>query len=116
MHKLKSRRGLSVAEYALMLGIVYLSLTGMNLYLKRGIQARVKDLTTHFIAKDLYAQSPRTHQFVAGNTKSSSEAIFRSQLNQSTRGATAVSSLSEDITRSASESSAPEDWEDMLPE
>lgn len=40
--------GNSFMEYALVLGIISLVLTGMNIYIKRGMQAKVKDMTDYF--------------------------------------------------------------------
>lgn len=40
--------GNSFMEYALILGIISLVLTGMNIYIKRGMQAKVKDMTNYF--------------------------------------------------------------------
>jgi len=39
-------------EYMVILGIVSAVLWGMNVYVKRGVQGRVKDLTDSFIGKE----------------------------------------------------------------
>lgn len=105
MFNLKSIRGSSITEYALIAGVVYAALAGMNLYLKRGLQARVKDLTTHFISED---------QFIAGNTKSDSEVSSRVFSNQRTEGNTTRSFTRENMSSESQALSAPEGFEDML--
>lgn len=47
--KLKSSKGDSILEYSIILGIVILMFTGMNTYVKRGFQNRIKDMTDYFI-------------------------------------------------------------------
>ncbi|MBU1998962.1 MAG: hypothetical protein KKE64_05660, partial [Candidatus Omnitrophica bacterium] len=44
------KRGNALGEYALILGIVTIALVSMNVYMKRGIQGKVKDMTDYFIA------------------------------------------------------------------
>jgi len=46
------RRGSSFMEYMVILGIVSAVLWGMNVYVKRGVQGKVKDLTDSFIGKE----------------------------------------------------------------
>ncbi len=40
-------RGQATAEYAIMIGVVVAAVVGMQLYLKRGLNGKVKDLTDH---------------------------------------------------------------------
>lgn len=47
--KLRSLKGGSILEYSIMLGVVILIFMGMNTYIKRGFQNRVKDMTDYFI-------------------------------------------------------------------
>lgn len=117
MFKPKSKAS-ATTEYALILGTVFLSLIGMNTYLKRGIQARVKDLTTHFIVQDLYegkAPADQRHQFVAGNSDSNAEVTVASTQVQRTANQQSTEEVSQDITRSANETGVSEGWEDLLP-
>ncbi len=46
------RRASSFMEYAIVLGLVSLVLTGMNIYIKRGVQGKIKDMTDYFISKE----------------------------------------------------------------
>lgn len=116
----RNTKALSVVEYALMLSVVYLAIAGMNLYLKRGIQARVKDLTTNLIAKDL-PLAEREHQFVAGNSASDYRVVTNNRMNiatsqdQRTGDTTTVVFPDENVTRRGTDYSVPEGWEDYLP-
>lgn len=118
MFKPKSRAS-ATTEYALILGTVFLSLIGMNIYLKRGIQARVKDLTTHFIVQDLYegrAVGDRWHQFDGGgNSMSAADITFASTQAQRTANQQSTEEVSQGTTRIANETSVAEGWEDLLP-
>jgi len=48
----KDRAASSFMEYVLILGVVSAILMGMNTYLKRGIQNRLKEMTDHFISNE----------------------------------------------------------------
>ncbi len=48
--KFHKRTGDSLAEYALILGVVTLAFIGMNTYIKRGFQGRMKDMSDKFIS------------------------------------------------------------------
>lgn len=104
----------SIVEYALMLGVVYMAITGMNLYLKRGVQARVKDLTTKLIAEDLYAQGK--HQFAgAGNAQSFSDTRTQSIQSRQATGNITRTALIENTLSGGEAITVPERWEDILP-
>ena len=112
-------RAMSLVEYALMLSVVYLAISGMQLYLKRGIQARVKDLTTNLIVKDLYPSGE--HQFAAGYSASDYSVVTNSRANiialpaGSTGAGTEVTVSNIEVTdRRGVESSVSEGWEELL--
>jgi len=46
----KNRKAAGLIEYAIIIGTISLALTTMNVYIKRGIQARIKDITHNSIA------------------------------------------------------------------
>lgn len=46
------KRGSSLMEYMIVLGIISAVLWGMNIYVKRGVQGKLKDLTDSFIGKE----------------------------------------------------------------
>ena len=48
-----SRKASGVMEYALVLAAVSVAVSGMFIYLKRGVQARVKDMTNGLLVKEL---------------------------------------------------------------
>ena len=118
----RNTKAMSVVEYALMLSVVCLAIAGMNLYLKRGIQARLKDLTTNLIAKDLYGLAVPSHQFVAGNAASdytvvtNSKAEMATSQNQLTGNTDTTIYPDENVTRQGADYGVPEGWEDYLPE
>lgn len=111
MRKL-SRKASAVMEYAIVLGVVSLALNGMSVYLKRGIQAKTKDLTTRLIARDLYEKG--AHQFVSGQAASESKTTDNSAANQITNGNTTRNVITETITRAADDQSVQSGWEDYL--
>ena len=45
------RKGQSTAEYAIMISVVVAAVVGMQLYLKRGLQGKEKDVTDHIGTK-----------------------------------------------------------------
>jgi len=119
-----NRKASAVMEYAIVLGVVSMALTGMSAYLKRGIQAKTKDLTTRLIARDLYARhlagecaslaDPDCHQYVSGGAASESNTTYNSEVNQATSGNTTSNVITETITRTADERSVQTGWEDYL--
>ncbi len=60
-----NRLGSSFMEYAVVLGLVSLVLTGMNIYIKRGMQGRIKEMTDNFIGKEQAANSYPTATVVS---------------------------------------------------
>lgn len=69
-----NKRANSLLEYALMMGVVSLALIGMNIYIKRGVQARVADLADYFIGTDHATESSAMTDSVS-NTSSHINAI-----------------------------------------
>lgn len=70
------KRGSSFMEYMIVIGIVSLVLTGMNIYIKRGMQAQLKDMTDYFItAKQDSETNPGT------TTASQSKSRYSSNLD-----------------------------------
>lgn len=54
---LQKCRGSSFFEYSVMLAMVALAFYVMNTYIKRGIQARVKEMSDHTISRDQVDQA-----------------------------------------------------------
>lgn len=75
----KERAASSFMEYVLILGVVSAVFTGMNTYIKRGIQGRLKEMTDYFIVGDL---EPEEKQLAEINpTVSQTETISDATIN-----------------------------------
>ena len=68
--------GSSFMEYVIVIGLVSLLLTGMNIYIKRGVQAKLKDMTDYFITN-----KQETEINPATITESQSNSRYDSELN-----------------------------------
>lgn len=58
---LRNRKANSIIEYSLIIGIVALALSMMNIYIKRGVQGRVKDMADFFIGGGKQMQDSTTN-------------------------------------------------------
>lgn len=75
----KERAASSFMEYVLILGVVSAVLIGMNTYIKRGIQGRLKEMTDYFIVGDL---EPEEKQLAVLNpTVSQTDTISNATIN-----------------------------------
>lgn len=70
------RRGSSFMEYMIILGIISAVLWGMNVYVKRGVQGKIKDLADSFIGKEQEVDISPT-----AVTTSNSNSIYDSTVN-----------------------------------
>lgn len=74
--KLNNRRADSIVEYVIVLGLLLGVLVGMELYIKRGVQAKVKDLADNFISSEQVADtSPKSIERVAAETRQVEDGI-----------------------------------------
>ena len=48
---MRNHRGQSTAEYAVVIGVVVAAIIAMQVYVRRGMQAKVKDVTDHFTSQ-----------------------------------------------------------------
>jgi hypothetical protein len=48
----QNRKAFTLVDYVIVLGVAYLVFVGMNTYIKRGIQARIKDCADYFISQN----------------------------------------------------------------
>lgn len=65
-------RGSSFSEYAIILGVVSAVFMGMNTYIKRGLQGRLKEMTDFFIGREQVVEiSPTAKTSVNTDSKSS---------------------------------------------
>ena len=100
-------------EYALVLAVVSVAASGMFIYLKRGLQARVKDITNGLVVQELYARGSE-YQFLATQSGSEAQSEYDSTSHQDTLGNSTTNTVSETTVSNSSEESVPEGWEDEL--
>ncbi len=90
-------------EYALFLAIVAAALLGMQIYIKRGIQGRVRDL-----ADQVAGGGGPAHQYEEATTTSRYKTAVNGQSTSSYNNGTVVSTLSEDTNKTGNEVSVPD--------
>ena len=100
-------------EYALVLAVVSVAASGMFIYLKRGLQARVKDITNGLVVQELYAKGSE-YQYLANQSGSEAQSEYDSTSHQDTLGNSTTNTVSETTVSNSSEESVPEGWEDEL--
>lgn len=83
-----------VLEYVLLIGVISLGLSTMNIYLKRGIQARIRDITQSSLAQTQFVSDRQESDFTTTQTTTGT-------LN--TQGTTTTLNLNENIQRTGSE-------------
>lgn len=71
------KRGSSFMEYLIIIGVVSLLLTGMNVYIKRGMQAKIKDMADYFITSKQAADTNTS----STKTESQSTSTYSSDLD-----------------------------------
>jgi len=86
-------------EYVIILGLVSLVLTGMNMYIKRGVQARLKDMTDYFVGKD---QSSETSPNTTTLSEANNLAASNTDLQNFTGGGRLTNSANITMTEAAS--------------
>jgi len=77
MKQLIFKRGQSLTEVVLIIGIVSLVFIGMEVYFKRGLSGKLKDLTDNWIGKE--------HKFYQEDTSGSEEKHSKSNLVSSSQ-------------------------------
>lgn len=100
-------------EYALVLAAVSVAVSGMFIYLKRGLQARVKDVTNGLVTQELYAKGSE-YQYLANQSGSDAQTEYNSNSYQATLGNSVTNTINETIVSNSSEESVPEGWEGEL--
>ncbi len=71
----KGRIGNIYIEYVVILGIVSLALIAMNVYMKRGMQGRLADMSDHFIGQEHAADSNPTANVTSKTTSVSNSSV-----------------------------------------
>ncbi|MDI6758180.1 MAG: hypothetical protein QMD94_00670 [Candidatus Omnitrophota bacterium] len=100
--KLKYCFSQSTMEYALLLGIIAAAIVGMQIYIKRGIQGRIRDLANQ-ISED---------QYEAGTTNSSSTTTQKGGTTYEYINGKTKSYQNETVTRKSEEESIYEKEKD----
>ncbi|MDD5431576.1 MAG: hypothetical protein PHO70_01095 [Candidatus Omnitrophica bacterium] len=88
----RKQRGFAFAEYAILIGLVAMVFVTMDMYIKRGIQARTKDITDFYLSPN-GAPKQAVDQLLPNKTytrDSSTDYDATSDLSMSTGGGTGV--------------------------
>lgn len=86
--KLNSRKGQNTAEYAILIGVIVAAAIAMQIYIRRGMQARVKDAVDFTQTADddsgnkLFTQSQYEPYYMERNLETSSAGAVSQQLQQ----------------------------------
>ena len=59
---MRNKRGQSVAEYAVLIGVVIAAIVGMQLYVKRSLQGKVKAVADRFADDRTGVPTPRQYE------------------------------------------------------
>lgn len=98
MHK--KNRAQNLSEYAIVLGLVSLALVGMQLYIKRGMQGRLRDLANQI--------SPT--QYERGNTEANYTTTRASNVTEAQARTTFSRTITNDTTvRTGNETTTNDD-------
>jgi len=92
----RNNRGLSLIEYAIIIGVIITSFSMMNTYVKRGMQSRIKNITDHFFGGN--SQSVETS--ATAKSSSTTDSLSDSEIvNQGFIGGqtTVITSESRDV-------------------
>lgn len=91
--------GQSTAEYAVLLALVATAIISMQIYMKRGIQGRIRDLADQ-ISPAQYEKG-RTNSFYSTNQAGATSSTYRGQITSS--------ATNETLTRSGNDNTMPEE-------
>lgn len=90
-----------ILEYVFIMGAISLALTTMNVYVKRGIQARIRDITHEHISQDQFISNGNSQtKYSSGFTTTT---LSPTTTNLSTQGAVTTIALNENIQRRGTE-------------
>lgn len=115
-----NKKGVSFAEYVILIGILLVSLTAMSTYIKRGIQARLKDTADGVLLSDLTGRTVAgtdwpAHQYIALQNESDFTTISSSVTNVSIAGNTENKDAIQSSGKTGTEWAVTEGFEDLLP-
>lgn len=90
-----SRRGQNLVDLALLIGLVGLAIVGMEVYLKRGMQGKVKDLTDYIISSGQKANdNEEGEETESGSSSTSTSNMTINEFGQGAKHLNAVESSS----------------------
>lgn len=63
-----TRKGQSTAEYAVMVGLVIAAIVAMQIYVRRGLQAKVRDVTDNFTSSGTVGTTSQYEPYYADSS------------------------------------------------
>jgi hypothetical protein len=94
---MRKRKGQSTAEYAIVIGLVIGAAVAMQVYVKRGLQGKVKD-ATDYVDSDSGTVLGKTSQYEPYYLKSEMEASRTAKTGEQTAAGGAVTRTEEDTS------------------
>ncbi|MDO8661645.1 MAG: hypothetical protein Q7K98_00270 [Candidatus Omnitrophota bacterium] len=85
-----TKKGQNLTEIALLIGIVGLVLIGMEVYARRGIQGKVKDLTDNMLGKEQATYQQDTSGLAVNTSESSFVSSSTATISERPGGSKAV--------------------------
>ena len=91
VHNMRNRRGQSVAEYGIVLGLVVAAVVGMQVYVNRSFKAKIKDSTDHAVSGIDTVTGRSTKQYEPDYTHTDYN-VTQDQKNEQTVATTGITS------------------------
>jgi len=102
MKKMLSIRGQGLTEVALVIGIVGLMLISMQVYVKRGVQGKLKALTDKMISSDQEAYQQDVSGLEINESKSEVTISAKMEAAEAVGGVKSLTSVKPEITKQVS--------------
>lgn len=105
--RLNSRKGQNTAEYAILIGVIVAAAIAMQIYIRRGMQARVKDAVDFTKSADddagnaLFTQTQYEPYYMATNFETSQQGAVSEELQ--TGGGVVRTSISDATQRTGNQ-------------
>jgi hypothetical protein len=103
-NKNKFKKAQNFTELALIIGVLGIVLLGMEIYIKRGVSGKIKDLTDHIISADQKTYSTDTSGLEI-NESGSDLSLFSTTAESTSRGG-AASVQGTEVSRTISSSTS----------
>lgn len=114
LRKNKHKCGSAFMEYAIILGVASLVLVTMNIYTKRGVQGKIKDMSDYFISEGIQVQEGEAN--AGAITTSNSRSTANSNYNIAQRLGGARIFVLQDSTDTSGDSRSVEEKKNIVPE